>query len=245
MRTATLSLLSLAALACHGGAATSSDSRPVPAPGRSSTRIVAQSAAGEALPADYLTRIEGPVRVVVDAVAPDSSWTHETVVTIRHDGSFRFDRDPAPGDSLGQEIDAKLRKVAAAGGFSPLPFAWSDSLSLDLRIVHPPAGMPAPDTSGAYFEFQVTRPAVAVDARSPVYPSALQSGGVGGRVIASFIVGTDGRAEPASFHVLQSPHAELTAAVRDAVLASVYKPAEIKGRKVRQVVMQPFDFAVR
>jgi protein TonB len=118
-------------------------------------------------------------------------------------------------------------------------------LSLDLHIVHPPAGFPLPDTSGAYFEFQVNRPARAIAMPTPVYPAALTSSQAAGRLIVKFIVGVDGRVEPASFMVIQSPAPELSESVRAALRDATFTPAEIRGRKVREVMMLPFVFGAR
>ena len=213
-----------------------------PTSGQSSTRITAATAQGEALPDDYMMRIAPSLRLLVDSVARDSSWVRHVYFTAKRDGTVRFDRSAAPGDSIGHGIEAKVESAGAARVFTPLPLGWDDSLSLNLLIVHPRAGFPVPDTSGAYFEFQVDRRVSAVSVPAPEYPLAMRASRAGGRVIARFIVGTDGRVEPGSFRTLQSTAPEFSDAVRAALERATYTPAEIKGSKVRQVVMQPFSF---
>jgi TonB family protein len=96
----------------------------------------------------------------------------------------------------------------------------------------------------AYFEFQVDRPVRLLAGGAPAYPAMLQSTGVQGQVIAQYVVDTLGRAEAASFRVLESTHVLFTSAVQAALPALRFVPAEVGGRKVRQLVQQPFVFSI-
>ena len=96
-----------------------------------------------------------------------------------------------------------------------------------------------------YFEFQVEKPVVAApNSASPRYPEMLKSASVEGEVQAQFVVDTSGRVEPGSFKVLKSSHELFTAAVREALPRMRFLPAEVGGRKVKQLVQQPFQFAL-
>ena len=96
-----------------------------------------------------------------------------------------------------------------------------------------------------FFEFQVEKPVVpAPGGCYPRYPEELRHGGVTGEVNVQYIVGTDGRAEPETFKVLRSAHAGFTEAVREALPCMRFRPAELHGRKVRQLVQQPFSFDI-
>ena len=79
---------------------------------------------------------------------------------------------------------------------------------------------------------------------TPRYPSMLQSAGVEGSVRAQFVVDTLGRVEQGSFRALESTHDLFTAAVRDALSRARFKPAEVGGRRVRQLVEQSFSFSI-
>jgi periplasmic protein TonB len=105
---------------------------------------------------------------------------------------------------------------------------------------------PAPVQSDqAYFEFQVEKPVVAAPGSGqPSYPDMLRSAGVEGEVLAQFIVDTTGRAEPGSFKVLKTSHELFAQAVKNALPRMRFLPAEIGGRKVKQLVQQPFNFAL-
>jgi protein TonB len=96
-----------------------------------------------------------------------------------------------------------------------------------------------------YFEFQVEKPVIgAPGSAQPRYPDMLKSAGVEGEVLAQFVVDTTGRAEMGSFKVLKSSHDLFTTAVRNALPTMRFLPAEVGGRKVKQLVQQPFQFAL-
>lgn len=104
---------------------------------------------------------------------------------------------------------------------------------------------PPVNTDQPYFEFQVEKPAQSLPNNpSPRYPDILRQGGVEGRVIAQFTVDTTGRAEMNSFKVIESSHDLFTAAVRNVLPNMRFIPAEVGGRKVRQLVQQPFVFGI-
>ena len=78
----------------------------------------------------------------------------------------------------------------------------------------------------------------------PRYPSMLQSAGVDGSVRAQFVVDTLGRVEQGSFRALESTHDLFTASVREALARARFTPAQVGGRKVRQLVEQTFTFSI-
>ena len=47
-----------------------------------------------------------------------------------------------------------------------------------------------------------------------------------------------------SFKVLKSSHQLFTQAVKDALPMMLFRPAEVGGEKVRQLVQQPFTFSL-
>ena len=78
----------------------------------------------------------------------------------------------------------------------------------------------------------------------PRYPSMLQSAGLEGDVRTQFVVDTVGRVEQGSVRVLESTHEMFTTSVRDALGRARFRPAEVGGRKVRQLVEQTFTFRI-
>lgn len=98
----------------------------------------------------------------------------------------------------------------------------------------------------AYFEFQVDRPVtVAEGSAAPRYPETLRQAGVQGELLVQFVVDEQGRADPATFKVLKSSHDSFSQSVREALPGMRFVPAEVKGVRVRQLVQQPFAFAIQ
>src|SRR5450759_1570433 len=79
---------------------------------------------------------------------------------------------------------------------------------------------------------------------APAYPVFLKSRGIEGAAVVRFVVDTTGRADPASFQLIETNHPLFGAAVRDALPGMKFRPASIGARKVRQLVEQPFIFRI-
>jgi hypothetical protein len=78
----------------------------------------------------------------------------------------------------------------------------------------------------------------------PLYPEALLFTGVPGQVLAEFVVDTLGHVELDTFGVISSTDPKFTQAVQRVLPDWAYAPAMLKGRRVRQLVQQPFTFVV-
>lgn len=117
------------------------------------------------------------------------------------------------------------------------------------RLVTTPTAPVQVDTAGmkgAWFEFQVETPVVqAPNSVTPRYPDILRQAGVEGEVMVQFVVDENGMADTSTFKVLKSTHDLFTMAVRKALPDMRYSPALIGGKKVKQVVQQPFGFAIQ
>lgn len=97
-----------------------------------------------------------------------------------------------------------------------------------------------------YLSSQVDNPA-AFDERSgaPIYPDSLRIAGVEGSVTAQFVVDTTGRVDVASFVLLESTHGRFTQSVREALPRMLFRPAELNGQKIKQLVQLPFKFKLQ
>lgn len=96
-----------------------------------------------------------------------------------------------------------------------------------------------------YFEFQVEKPVVqAPGSTGPRYPDILRSAGVEGEVLAQFVVDTTGKAERGSLKILKTSHELFAQAVQNALPNMKFIPAEVGGRRVKQLVQQPFTFQI-
>jgi protein TonB len=99
--------------------------------------------------------------------------------------------------------------------------------------------------TGTYNADQVERQVTLLSgAAMPRYPEALRIAGVEGRVIAQFTVDERGLVESDSVRFVQSDNALFEASVRDVLKRMRFTPAEIGGRKVRQLVQMPFVFTI-
>ena len=78
----------------------------------------------------------------------------------------------------------------------------------------------------------------------PRYPEALRQDRVSGCVLVQFVVDTTGRAEASTLRFLAYSDREFGRAVLYALPRMQFEPAELGGRKVRQLVQQPFTFTI-
>jgi protein TonB len=78
----------------------------------------------------------------------------------------------------------------------------------------------------------------------PRYPESLRQAAIDGRVLVRFTVDTIGRIDMSSVSVLSSTHDLFTRAVRDALPAFLFKPAELGGHRVRALAEMPFEFQI-
>jgi protein TonB len=100
-----------------------------------------------------------------------------------------------------------------------------------------------PASSGQTFlDFQVERAVRIKDPVPPAYPTHLRKAGVEGLVIAQFVVDERGAAMMSTFKVVESDDIAFTESVKRAVNVMKFEPAEVGGRKVRQLVQQLFKF---
>jgi protein TonB len=100
-------------------------------------------------------------------------------------------------------------------------------------------------TDQPYFDFQVEKPVVpAPGTAGPSYPDMLRSAGIEGQVLAQFVVDTTGRAEMSTYKVLKSDNDLFSTSVKNYLGRARFLPAEVGGRKVKQLVQQPFQFSL-
>jgi TonB family protein len=183
-----------------------------------------------------LTKAPPPTETVSYAVA--GAKLRMTYSVERGVSVVRFGVD---GDR-GVEVQPTLADAMRFAGILRGAAFWSveQSHAASRHIVVQPG---APD--GAYFEFQVERPAAQSGSNPPpTYPPMLRSANVEGQVLVQFAVDTLGRADMATFYLLKSTHDLFTTAVKDVLPRYKFRPAQLGGRKVKQVVQMPFDFSI-
>jgi TonB family protein len=147
------------------------------------------------------------------------------------------------------------RSMTFAGAFAALAFlALACSLDSDMPSdpqtnvsskVIAVAGPKPVSANQTYFEFQVEKSATPMPGnRGPRYPDMLRSAHVEGEVLAQFVLRADGTPDMSTFKVLKSNHDLFTNAVKQSLPAMKFSPAEVGGKKVKQLVQMPFQFSL-
>jgi TonB family protein len=136
---------------------------------------------------------------------------------------------------------APAAKITASGSSAPARLQLSPSLPPATKSSAPAAG----GADKPYFEFRISKKAAPIPgAGSPRYPDALRAANVEGEVLAQFVVDEDGTIVAGSLKVLRSNHELFTEAVKAALPEMRFSPAEVDGRKVKQLLQQSFTFGL-
>ena len=157
-------------------------------------------------------------------------------------GSFIGWAKPTPFNPLRLRGNRSLGSalIYLAGPFSNLLQAGLFSLVFRILLL---AGV-KPDQK-VFFEFQVAKAVTeAQNTTRPRYPDALKKAGVEGEVMTQYVVNQDGTPMEGSLKVLKAADPQFIQAVKDAFPNMRFTPAEVEGRKVKQLVQQPFQFSL-
>jgi protein TonB len=79
----------------------------------------------------------------------------------------------------------------------------------------------------------------------PAYPELLRQAGVEGQVVLEAVVDSSGRVQRASVAVVSATHAGFVEPARQALIATLFRPARVNGRAVATLVRVPFGFSIR
>ena len=103
----------------------------------------------------------------------------------------------------------------------------------------------SPQRDAGYREFTLSTRAVPLAGnKAPRYPDAQRTAKTEGGVLAQFVVNPDGTVDMNTFKVLKASDPAFVAAVREALSRWRFEPAEVDGHKVRQLITEPFQFAL-
>ncbi|MEZ4413678.1 MAG: TonB family protein [Gemmatimonadales bacterium] len=103
-------------------------------------------------------------------------------------------------------------------------------------------GGTGPVTGETYLEAQVDDPPDLISAGPRRYPPVLERAGIGGRVVAQFVVDTTGHPEAAGFKVLSTTNAAFNEPAKEMIMKSVFRPGRVRGQAVRVQVQQAVSF---
>ena len=127
----------------------------------------------------------------------------------------------------GPTLEGVLNNRALA--FGPVTTAGSGSVGVEAVVLAGEADVPAE----------------VVHQPAPRYPPALQHAGLEGRVVLEFIIDTTGHVEPGSLRVLERSRPGFDGSAVETILASLFRPAQVRGRPVRQRTIQAVVFRIR
>lgn len=145
------------------------------------------------------------------------------------------------GAGQGEGPGAKSAPVDPRGFAPPVRDGGGRATPVQLEEEGPPVDG-SPVFVASELDIEVERdPASA----GPRYPELLRASNTEGSVIAEWIVDTTGRADSASFRVVTSSHPLFTTAVRECLAGMKFRPAELSGQRVRQLVRQEFRFQLQ
>ena len=142
-------------------------------------------------------------------------------------------------------FDAPLSGVSAPD----LPLLAGPSLDpVTLRRLVPGAGGEPLGSGGAgdavLAAAEVDEPATVIQQPAPRYPPVLQQAGLEGRVLLEFVIDSTGHVEPGSLRVLERSRPGFDAAAEETILRSLFRPARVRGRAVRQRTLQAIAFRI-
>ena len=103
-------------------------------------------------------------------------------------------------------------------------------------------GGTGPVTGETYLEAQVDDPPEMITAGPRRYPPVLERAGIGGRVVAQFIVDTTGHPESSGFKIISTTNPAFNEPARETIMKSVFRPGRVRGQAVRVQVQQAVSF---
>ncbi len=91
----------------------------------------------------------------------------------------------------------------------------------------------------------VDEPPERLSGPDPRYPNLLREAGIEGTVVLRFVIDTTGIVEPSTLVVISTTHRAFEGPAREAALRSRYRPARVRGVRVRVLVQQAISFTIR
>lgn len=79
----------------------------------------------------------------------------------------------------------------------------------------------------------------------PAYPELLRQAGIQGRVLLEAIVDTTGHVQVDSIRVIEATNPAFVAPARQALAATLFRPALVAGKPVRMRVRVPYEFVIQ
>jgi len=204
---------------------------------------------------DYSSRVVRELERRFMHTAPNDTLAAQVKARIRRDGAVDSIRVvmSSSDTSFDRQAQTAVQRASMEHAFGRLPTTFADSALPVLLTFTASYGVnlartaASPDsarkTPGSSYEFRIEKPVVLIFG-APRYPEMLRKRGITGEVLAEFVVDTTGHVDTTTVQVLRSAHPLFTQAVLNAMAGMRFIPAEVGGRRVKQLVTQPFDFSI-
>jgi TonB family protein len=150
--------------------------------------------------------------------------------------------DGMGGPSLPGPIDVAPPDFNSMSGLAPTPEGLMPKEGLS--VFSPTGGSESSATTG-WSGVPTEEHAEVLTGPLPVYPDLLRQAGVQGRVVLEAVVDTTGRVLAPSILVVSRTNPGFVAPARQALLATLFRPAMVGGKPVRMRVRIPYEFAIR
>ena len=138
-----------------------------------------------------------------------------------------------------QDIPKEIPPINLNERFDPKDFTGS---GVQGGIAAGVVGGSGPVTGETYLEAQVDDPPDLISAGPRRYPPVLERAGIGGRVVAQFVVDTTGHPETNGFKVISTTNPAFNEPAREMIMKSVFRPGKVRGQAVRVQVQQAVSF---
>ncbi len=139
----------------------------------------------------------------------------------------------------------RLARLTVYGGSALAVAAIAFACSLQSDTTSPKAAPIAVTDHQTFQEFQVEKPAALLPGNVvPVYPQQLRLASVEGKLLTRFVVDTTGRPIVETVRVIERSDDRFVPSVREAIPNLRFSPADVGGKKVKQLVEMPFTFTL-
>ncbi len=138
-----------------------------------------------------------------------------------------------------QDIPTEIPPVNLNERFDPKDFTGT---GVQGGVAVGVVGGSGPVTGETFLEAQVDDPPQLISAGPRRYPPVLERAGVGGRVVAQFVIDTTGHPELAGFKILSATNEAFKEPAKEMIMKSVFRPGKVRGQAVRVQVQQAVSF---
>ncbi len=138
-----------------------------------------------------------------------------------------------------QDIPTEIPPVNLNERFDPKDFTGT---GVQGGVAVGVVGGSGPVTGETFLEAQVDDPPQLISAGPRRYPPVLERAGVGGRVVAQFVIDTTGHPEMPGFKILSSTNPAFNEPAKEMIMKSVFRPGKVRGQAVRVQVQQAVSF---